>query len=249
MKNQSFEKLLDETRADKDVVGLILVGSRGKGFENEYSDYDVVMVGKDGRINTVRRKYNKNLDNIDLTIFSFSDFKKYAGFETPEAWDRYSFAHVRILLDRTKGKLKKIIHEKGHIPAKKIRKFIEWWIDGYVNGVFRSVKCIRNGNSFGAHIEAVNSILDLLTLIFAMNGRHRPFLGYVEKELKMYPLKHLPWSPAVFVKKIHKVLESADLATQQELLIGIEKMSRKMGYGKVLDGWQGKDKWAMNFRP
>lgn len=118
-----------------------------------------------------------------------------------------------------------------------------------MNGVFRSVKCIRNGNQFGAHLEAVNSILDLLTLIFAMNGRHRPFLGYVQKELEAYPLERLPWSTSEFVEKMSRVLSDADLKTQQELLIGVEKMARDMGHGHMFDGWEGKDKWTMTFKP
>ena len=92
-------------------------------------------------------------------------------------------------------------------------------------------------------------MLDLLTLVFGMNGRHRPFLGYVEKELKMYPLQNLPWQPKEFVEKIKFVLETADLKTQQELLSGIEKMSREMGHGHMFDGWEGKDKWTMEFEP
>jgi hypothetical protein len=110
------------------------------------------------------------------------------------------------------------------------------------------VKCIRNGNKLGAHIEAANSMLDLLTAVFAMNGRHRPFLSYTEKELKTYPLEHLPWPSDEFVTKIQKVLETADLETQQELLKGVEKMAREMGYGAVFDAWEGKDKWAMEYK-
>ena len=245
-----YEKILDEAKKNDDIVGFILVGSRGKGFENEHSDYDAVMVVKDEAAKVIHEKYEaQTLDNVDLSVRSLSDFKTFAAWETPESWDRYNYAHVKILVDKTNGDLEKIAHEKGHIPQDKLDKFIDWWIDGYVNGVYRSVKCIRNENLFGAHIEAANSMLDLLTLVFAMNGRHRPFLGYVEKELKTYPLEHLPWTSDEFVAKLKKVLETADLQTQQELLIGIEKLSREMGHGKMFDGWEGKDKWTMTFKP
>lgn len=245
-----YEKALKEAKSNPDIVGFILVGSRGKGFENEHSDYDAVMVVKDEVAQAIHDRYeSQTLDNVDLNVRSLSDFKTFAAWETPESWDRYNYAHVKILVDKTNGELEKIVREKGRIPQDKLDKFIDWWIDGYVNGVYRSVKCIRNKNTFGAHIEAANSMLDLLTLIFAMNGRHRPFLGYVEKELKAYPLEHLPWSSDEFVAKMKKVLETADLETQQELLRGIEKMSREMGHGHMFDGWEGKDKWTMDFKP
>lgn len=244
-----YERILKEAQENENIVGFILVGSRGKGFENEHSDFDAVMVVKDTEANFLRNKYEKTtLENVDLTVHSLSDFKKFAGWESPESWDRYNYAHVKILIDRTNGELEKIVCEKGHIPQNKLDKFIDWWIDGYINGVYRSVKCIRNKNLFGAHLEAANSMLDLLTLVFAMNGRHRPFLGYVEKELKTYPLKNLPWTSGEFVTKIKKVLETADLKTQQELLSGIEKISREMNHGHMFDGWKGKDKWTMNFK-
>src|SRR3989344_3059128 len=160
-----YEKIFKEAQENEDVVGFILVGSRGKGFENEHSDYDSVMIIKDEATNAIHDKYEKmTLDNVDLSVRSFSDFKTFAGWESPESWDRYNYAHVKILVDRTGGELEKLVKEKSQIPPDKLNKFIDWWIDGYVNGVYRSVKCIRNENLFGAHIEAVNSMLDLLTL-------------------------------------------------------------------------------------
>ncbi|MDE1924961.1 MAG: nucleotidyltransferase domain-containing protein [Patescibacteria group bacterium] len=242
-----YEKILQDAKEQDDVLGLILVGSRGKGFENEHSDYDAVMVVRDGSEDVYKDKWEAAQD-VDLSVYAISDFKKYAGWGSPEEWDRYNYAHTKILVDKT-GELPKLCEEKGYIPQEKLDKFIDWWIDGYVNGVFRSVKCIRNGNRFGAHLEAVNSILDLLTLIFAMNGRHRPFLGYVQKELEIYPLEHLPWSISEFVEKISRVLTDADLHAQQELLVGMEKLARKTGHGHMFDGWEGKDKWTMTFKP
>lgn len=242
-----YEQILKEAQENDEVVALVLLGSRGKGFENEYSDYDMIMITNDESIDLIKKYKDKKLDNVDLTVKSLSDFKNFANWESPESWDRYNYAHVKILVDKTNYELAKIIEEKGHIPKDKQSKFIDWWIDGYVNGVYRSVKCIRNDNVFGAHLEAVNSMLDLLTLVFGMNGRHRPFLGYVEKELKMYPLQNLPWQPKEFVEKIKFVLETTDLKTQQELLSGIERMSREMGHGHIFDGWEGKDKWTMEF--
>jgi predicted nucleotidyltransferase len=244
-----YEDILKEAEEDPNVLGLILVGSRGKSFDNEHSDYDIVMVVKNDEAVVLKKKYDgMALENVDLSVYSLPDFRSYAGWESPESWDRYNYAHVKILVDKSDGELEKLLQEKGYIPPEKLPKFIDRWIDGYVNGVFRSVKCIRNNNTFGAHLEAVNSMLDLLTLVFAMNGRHRPFLGYVQKELETYPVEHLPWSPSEFVQKIQHVLEAADLKTQQELLKGMEKMGREMGHGHMFDGWEEKDKWTMTFR-
>jgi hypothetical protein len=154
---------------------------------------------------------------------------------------------VQVLVQKT-DELTELIAEKGHIPTDKQKQVVEWWIDAYLNGLYRSVKCIRNNNELGAYLEAANSMLDLLNLVFALNGRHRPFLGYVEMELTTYPLEKLPWTPAVFVEKIRNVLTSADMTSQQELALGIENLVRDMGYGHMLDAWAGKDMWAITFQ-
>jgi predicted nucleotidyltransferase len=246
----NYEKILLESQENPDIVGLILLGSRGKGFENEYSDYDLSMIVRDDALRTIQKQYDAlTFENVDLNIISFDGFKRYANWDSdPEWWDRYDYAHTKILVDKT-GELPDVIKGKGYIPHDKLRSFIERWIDGYINSAFRSIKCIRNKNKFGAHVEAANSVFDLLTLVFALEGRHRPFLGYTEKELYKYPLMNLPWTPQEFITKIEYILKTADLKTQQEILSGIENLCIEKGYKHILDAWEGKDKWAITFVP
>ena len=85
-------------------------------------------------------------------------------------------------------------------------------------------------------------------MVFALHNRPRPFYGYLEKELKAYPLKKLPWPTDEFLKKILLILSTADLPTQQEILQAMEKLLRREGFGKVFDDWKGKDKWAMTYK-
>jgi len=241
-----FNSIVNEAENDSNVLGMILIGSRGKGFENEHSDYDAIIILKNEASEETKQKYkNKKSVAIDLNVYSLTDFKKYAAWDSSEAWDRYTFAHVKILINKTED-LEKIIKDKSYIPEDKQKQFIEWWIDGYINGVFRSIKALRNKNELGAHLEATNSILDLLTLVFGINGRHRPFLGYTEKELINYPLEKLPWEVNDFIKMISLVLKTSDLKTQQTILKDTEDWCRELGYGHVIDAWEGKDKWAID---
>ena len=101
-----YEKILEEAKSNDDIVGFILVGSRGKGFENEHSDYDAIMVVKDEAANAIQDRYeSQTLENVDLSVRSLSDFKTFAAWETPESWDRYNYAHVKMLVDKTGGEL------------------------------------------------------------------------------------------------------------------------------------------------
>ncbi len=125
-----YGKLLKEAGENAAVVGLVLIGSRGKGFENEHSDYDVLMIVKDESIDLFKGKYTKHsFENVDLMIQSLSEFKAYAtcGGPSEEAWNRYDYAHCKILLDKA-GSLPAFIQEKGYIPAEKLNEFIDYWI-------------------------------------------------------------------------------------------------------------------------
>ena len=247
--SEKFNQLLERAKTDDNIIGLFLVGSRGKGFDNEHSDYDIKIITNDEVAETYNKEYAilKSAD-IDLVVMSLSELKSYAEWNSPFAWDRYTFSHVKTLIDKT-GEIQKIIDQKGLIPEKERHDFIANSLDGYINQVFRSIKCFRNQNILGARLEASVSIPCLLDLVFALHSRPKPFFGYLEKELNLYPLEKLPWKADEFIQKILLILSSADLSTQQEMLKTIEIWLREEGFNKVFDDWEGKDKWTMNYRP
>lgn len=119
---QKFENLFKETRADLNIVGFFLGGSRGKGIGNKFSDYDLYMIVKNDKTEFYKRKYGKIADeNIEIMVYSFNEFKNdYAEWGTCEEWARYNCAHINALIDKSK-KIQKIINEKAKIPADKIK--------------------------------------------------------------------------------------------------------------------------------
>jgi hypothetical protein len=246
--DKQFLELLKESKENPDIIGFFLGGSRGKGFENSHSDYDPYMIIKNKVAKKYQRKYEKiDFDEIDLVVLSLSEFRKEFEWESENSWNRYDFSHVKAIVAKS-PQVQKLINEKGSIPKAKLHHFIVYNIDAYVNGVFRSMKCFRNKNTVGARLEASTSIPYLLDLIFALHNRQKPFFGYLERELTAYPLKKLSWSGKVFQKMILEILKSADIKTQQKTLKAIEKICRKDGFGQVFDGWEGKDKWTMNYK-
>ena len=246
--SKKFNQLLKRAKTDENIIGLFFVGSRGKGFENEHSDYDIMMIVNNEVAGTLKGEFPKNkFENIELIVMSLSEFMQYAEWGSAFVWDRYTFSHVKALVDKT-GEVQKLIDEKGLIPGLKRYDFIVESLDGYINQVFRSVKCFCNKNILGARLEASASIPSLLDVLFALHNRLWPFYGYLEKELKAYSLEKLPWPADEFLKKILLILSTADIKIQQEILKAMEKLSRREGFGKVFDDWKGKDKWAMTYR-
>jgi hypothetical protein len=247
-----FKKIKEESETDHYVLGLILVGSRGKRFHKEYSDYDFHIIVKDEVLLEYKNKfeeYNK-IKGIDCGVRTLDEFKEYAEIGTAFEWDRYSFAHVQAEIDKTKGKLQEIIDEKGKIPEKHLKDYIAGFLDGYINSVYRSLKSLRDNNSVGFRLEAADSVRLLLTCAFAFhNSRLKPYYKYLEYELERKPLNKFPWTSKEILDMIYKILETGDYKIQQTLLKEMEKLARKEGFGHVFDGWEGDEKWTMSFNP
>lgn len=245
--DQAFTVLLDQLRQDADVLGVFLSGSRGKGFATVHSDYDVVLIVRDGTLARCRLRYPfRYAPGIDSIIHDFTGFHQHAAYGSPDAWDRYDFAHVELLFDHT-GDLPRLIEEKGHIPVEHREEVLRGSLDAYINALYRSLKCLRNVSVLGARLEAAVSVSTLLTFLFALEKRHAPFPGYLERELTFYPLTGLPLRPEELLSLIDRVLMSADIEAQQALLQMVDGLARNAGLGDVLADWGDDYGWMQNF--
>lgn len=202
---------------------------------------------KDEVADAYKKKYKNGLPNFDLSIYSLSEFKDYAVWDSDEWWDRYDFLHVKIFADKTDGLLSKICTEKARIPPNEKNAYIQKKLGAYINNFYRSVKAHKKKKLNAAILKAAESVPFLLDAVFALHNRPTPFLDYLEDELQTYPLEKLPWNPIEFHKKIIEIVSTGSLAVQQEVAKTMEKWARNEGYGNVFDEWEGKDRWAMEY--
>lgn len=232
-----FDKLVEDAINDPNVIGLFLSGSRGKGLTNKHADYDVEIIVKDKVIKDYKKKYQKkHIKNFEFAVFSLSGFKHQAEIGGPYEWDRPSYTHIKAIVDKT-GQIQKLIDEKGKIPKDIIKKYVSRHLDGYINYVYRSLKCFRDGNVIGARLEAARTIDLFFNVIFGLEGRVTPFYKFLKWELKLYPLKRFPMLPKEIIKTLLRILEDADVQTQQGLFVIVERVFRKEGYAHVFDSW------------
>jgi len=247
--NQIFKELIEEAKNDSNVIGFFLGGSRGKSRETKFSDYDIQVIVKDNVATAYKNKYKEKTSPFYyFAVFSISEFRKYAEIGTAFEWDRASFTHVKTIIDKT-GEIQNLINEKGKLPKEKIKDFVSGHLDGYINYVYRSLKCFRDGNNIGARLEASRSIHICLNIIFGLEGRINPYYKYLEWELKEHPLKKFPMKSDELIKTILRILKDADIKTQQKLFRTIEKAFRKQGYSYVFDNWEaGAIKLIKSFR-
>jgi hypothetical protein len=235
-KDRKFKELYEIAKKDKNIIGFFLGGSRGKCRETIHSDYDTYLVVKDSVFKEYDKKYSTSSKDLDVAVFPYTGFKKHAEIGSEFEWDRYNYAHLKVLIDRKD--IQKLVNEKGIIPKNRIKKYVSGYLDCYINAVYRSFKCDRDGNPVGLHLQAAESIPAFLNVAFAIhNGRLKPYYKYLEWEFETYPLKKFSLTPKELLRMILQILKDGDLKTQRELFNITEKVLKKEGYGKVYDSW------------
>ncbi len=246
-KEEKFREIYKEAKKDLNVIGLFFGGSRGKDeeFVKPDSDYDLYIIVKD----SVKKKYEKKYygledKDFEFVIKSLSEFKK----EKSEEWQRYALAHVKALIDKDK-QIQKIIIRKSKLPKEVINQHINGNLDGYINYVFRSLKCWRDNNPLAARLEANRTIECLLRVLFSFhNGRTVPYYKHLQWELRKYPLNKFPMGSKDLLDILTKIMDNADIKSQQKLLKTTEMTFRKAGYGKIFDSWGWKLNWMKSFK-
>lgn len=241
--DEKFKKLLQEFKNDPNVLAFWLSGSRGKGLITKHSDYDPVIIIKDKAKNKYIKKYIKDSSDheFDFIIKTFDELKKHAIPGSDTAWERFNYAYIKVLFDKT-GKIQKIVDRKSVVSKKEADKIIRGGLDDFINQIYRSAKCRRDGNIVASCLEMAEAIPPFLSCIFALEGRVKPYYKYLELDLKNHPLKKLPWSGAELTKKLVKILKENDEKTLLELFKKTQSIFRKVGYGPVYDSWKGKYK-------
>lgn len=244
-----YKNLIEIAQSDPNVLGLFSTGSRGKNMITEFSDCDATIIVKDDVLKNYQNKY-KGFGGLvcDLSIMTLQMLKEHAEWDSPTAWNRYNYTHLKAEIDKT-GEIQKLIDEKAIIPEDKRNEFILGCLDDYINDVYRSVKCFRDKNIIASHLEAAESISPLLNAIFALERRIKPFYKYLDWELTDFPLKKLPWSKDEFINTLIEIVKTADIRTQQEVLKIIEQLFRKEGFGLVFDGWEELLPWMETYNP
>jgi predicted nucleotidyltransferase len=246
----NFKNLYSRAKEDSNIIGFFLGGSRGKGLSREYSDYDVYIIVKDVIADNYKTEYPKNrYKGLDLMVYSLSDFKNLYYWGSKEQFGKYSFAHVKALVDKS-DKIQEILNEIAKVPEKELPIFIPSALDAYINFFYRSLKCIRDDNIPAARLEAAYSIPFLLDVIFAIhNGRLRPYYKYLKWEIENFPLKKFPLKADELIKLLLKILDEADYKTQQRLMKITENICREEGFGFQFDSWGDEYTWMMTFNP
>ena len=234
---KKYEEVLREALNNPEIIGLFWGGSRGKSeqFVTKDSDMDVYVILSDDVLEHVRDEFAKyNSTDFEIRVYTLSQFKDYSAWGSEREWDRYNFSHNKATIDKT-GEIQKTLDEKGLLPKNVRQKVVEDALDDYINQVYRSAKYFRDGNSLSAYLDATESMPPLMTAMYALEGRIKPYNKYFEWELENYPLALLPWPQKEFIADYKHLLETGDLSTQEKLFREIKKLFIEQDFKKIFD--------------
>ena len=231
--------LLELARRDERVVGFFLSGSRGKAdaLAGPGSDYDVRVILEDEDHELRAGLSTERGGRIEAWVATLPELEAYAEAGSDSAWDRYSFTHVRVLVDKCDGLVQRLVDRKGRLGKEEAMPVARKALDAYVNFLYRSLKDDRAGRRQAARLDSAESVPYLLTFLFALEGRVRPFNAYLEWELAAHPLTPELAAPDRLLHRLERVL-GGERAGQQDLFREVEKLARKHGHGDVVDAWQ-----------
>ena len=231
----AYEAVRRRADADPDVLGLVLMGSRGYGgYVEASSDYDILVVVEKAP-EAWKLEHGAAVETWAMTI---DEFRRHGLPGDRDAWNRPAFLGVTVLLDRLDGEIARLVDEKRTLPTEQATATAAYNLDGYINSLYRSLRNLEGGRDLEGRLDALESIGPLITASFAFEDRLRPFNKWLRHELAARPLAF------VDVARVADQLASdPGIETQRRVFRHVELAARLAGHGAVVDSWEPDVDW------
>lgn len=216
----AYQELLAEAHADPGVVGLVLTGSHARGMATVHSDHDLYVVVVERTPRWAATTRTAAVDEIVATPADLAD--------TSPLWQRYAFRGAQVLLDRLDGDIARLVRAQATPTPAEAAGWAREALDSYVNLAYRAAKNRRDGQPVAACLDERESVGYLLTALFALYGRLRPYSKYLTWELTTFPLPE-PWTAATLPGRL--------VDDPVGLFPDLARLARVRGHGDVLDAW------------
>ncbi|HMP42958.1 MAG TPA: DUF4037 domain-containing protein [Roseiflexaceae bacterium] len=234
--------LVAEAQADPDVIGLVLMGSRALGEASHESDYDVIFVVTDEAIVRYEQQGAQPPRGILVqgalnTKDIWSDSPRDLKLGSQADWMLPAYAESRVIYDKT-GETTPLIDALRRIPEEQAVAEVAACYDGYLNQLYRSLKCWRRGNELGARLEAAIGVHSLLRMLFALERRWCPYMSRLH-----YHLHHLAgqgWQPDELAAIVIDLTTTGHPRRQQQLARRVVALLRDRGQHRVDEDWNGE---------
>jgi hypothetical protein len=234
----AYDAFLRRAQSDSNVVGLLLHGSRGfDAYVTEESDVDVIVV-VDHDPEEWRTPHGGPVEAWPMTL---QEFREHAMPGNRDAWNRSAFLGVKVVIDKLDGEIARIVDRKRNLTDVEARAIVIASLDDYINALFRSLHNMEAGRELEARLDAMDTLPPLLTTVFALDTRVRPFNKWLRHQVQAQPL-----SIDGFVDLIEQLVREPTAAVQRAVFRAVETAARDAGYGAEIDSWEPDVAWLRN---
>lgn len=224
---------------DRSVAGLILHGSRSiEGMARTDSDYDLLAL-VDGDAPAAPRPWD-GAANLDVWEIPLSGWARHAMPGDRYAWNRCAMVHAKLLYQRPDTNVAAQLDRKRRLRDDEAAELADAALDEYVNDCYRSLKNHRDERRLEARLDAAASVSPLLTAVFAMHHRVRPYNRYLLWELDREPLADDELAAERLLPRLQRLLRDGDAGTQRQLVAQVEIVARRHGHNEIIDSWVDK---------
>ena len=226
-RKELINKLLRRFKVDKSVLGVILVGSLGKSYQDEYSDIDLEVVVTEEHYNELEKNAQRiiHTEKYDMVFTTIDRIQKVKESKRDE--DHWWYKDCPILLDKT-GKLEGILKEiTKYDKSSRLARLKQYYLRYWENTLY-SMGCFRHNNILSAKIYAAIAMQELIRLLFNFNYQWAPKLQWAFKELPLLQRK-----PINLKAKIESILVKPDADKQSKLWNETAKLLREEKYDWV----------------
>ena len=226
----NYDDWIELAHREPRIVGVVVTGSRGRGaLVHERSDWDLRVLVRDGEEAFADSLYTPHGSGVEVSASTVSAFREAPG------WDRYSYAHVQVPVDKLDGGVERLVAKRGTLAPDEAEELARESLGAYTNSLYRSLRDAELGLALAARLDAADAVSALLTALFAFERRVRPFNKYARWELEAHPLRD--WRADELLALVEASL-AGGAAPQRALLRAVEPSVRAHGYGRAIDDWE-----------
>ncbi len=232
--------LLAAIHADPDAEGLLLSGSRGVGVHDHESDYDLEWVLADtafdqrqSRGEPLHMRHHPIDSRLDV---SYTCIRELRALAARASWELPAYTTAVVLYD-SHGHLTSLLQEMIFVPTDRASADVVGWFDAYLNAFYRSLKAWRRGNVLGAQLQASESVMHLIRVLFALEQRWPPYHDRLLAQIAT--LDAQGWPSGYLATTLLQIVQTGNPTLQQELEGHVESLVRRRGF--TVDLWDGEN--------
>ncbi|TDC74352.1 hypothetical protein E1283_16025 [Streptomyces hainanensis] len=227
--------MLETIQRDPAVAGAVLTGSKARdGMSTRWSDHDVFVIAHDGRGTDIG---DRRTATLDVVAMGMAEFRRHALPGSGSEWNRYAFVGARVVHDTPEGLIAELVARKTTLTPEEADSLAAGHLDAFVNSAYRALKNHRDGHPLAGHLDAAEAAPPLLTHVFALERRVRPYNKYLAWELAQRPLAAPAWREDRLSGLLGELVAHGRPDTLRRLFTDVEPLARAAGHGPVLDAW------------